>query len=89
MQSGAKFQSRIAHRFNDIARTVVESDLSTWLTLFSGAENRANGAMALHFLEVMEGVLTSAAEHRFFDFEGGCKRPAPLSVNFPDDECEC
>ena len=40
----------------------------------------------LHCLEIMEGVLTSAAERRFLDFQSRCERPAPLPVNFPDNE---
>jgi hypothetical protein len=64
----------------------VESDSSTWLTLLSAPEKRANGAMALHCLEMMEGVLISADQHRFFEFESRCERPAPLPLNFPDNE---
>jgi hypothetical protein len=34
----------------------------------------------------MEGVLISATEGRFLDFESRCQRLAPLLVSFPDDE---
>ena len=46
--------------------------------LIDDREARTNGAMALHCLEVMEGVLISAAEHRFYDFESRCERPVAL-----------
>jgi hypothetical protein len=49
-------------------------------------EARASGAMALHCLEVMEGLLISATERRFYDFRSRCDRPEPLPVNFPDSE---
>ncbi len=79
----------VAHRFNDLShrknsRGIGLVDMA--YALVGEREARANGAMALHCLEVMEGVLISAAERRFVDFESRCERPAPLPVNFPDDE---
>lgn len=35
-------------------------------------------------LEVMEGLLTSAAEGRFYHVQSACQRPEPLPTNFPD-----
>jgi predicted dehydrogenase len=79
----------VAHRFNDLShrknsRGIGLVDMA--YALVDEREARANGAMALHCLEMMEGVLISAAEHRFYDFESRCERPAPLPVNFPDNE---
>ena len=45
---------------------------------------RASGAMALHSLEVMEGMLISARERRFVDMETTFERPSPMGLEFPD-----
>jgi hypothetical protein len=50
---------------------------------------RASGTIALHCLEIMEGLLISASERRFYDLHSLCVRPTPLPVNFPDDERAC
>jgi hypothetical protein len=79
----------VTHRFNDLShrknsRGIGLVDMA--YALVGEREARTNGAMALHCLEIMEGVLISATERRFFDFESRCERPAPLTVNFPDSE---
>jgi predicted dehydrogenase len=48
-----------------------------------GRAARAGGAMALHSMEVMEGMLTSAAEDRFVRMATTFERPAPLPVTWP------
>ena len=73
----------IEDRFNDLShrknsRGIGLVDMAC--ALIGEREARANGAMALHCLEVMEG------ERRFHEFESRCERPAPLPTNFPDDE---
>ena len=47
---------------------------------------RASGEMALHSLELMHGLLDSAANGTFYSLQSSCDRPAPLPVNFPDSE---
>jgi predicted dehydrogenase len=47
---------------------------------------RASGPMALHCLEIMESLLASASEGRFYHLKSSCSRPEPLSVNFPESE---
>lgn len=79
----------VTHRFNDLSyrknsREIGLVDMA--YALVGEREARANGAMALHCLEIMEDVLISVADHRFFAFESHCERPAPLPVNFPDNE---
>jgi predicted dehydrogenase len=79
----------VEHRFNDLShrrnsRGIGLVDMA--YALIAKREARASGAMALHSLEIMEGLLTSASEHRFYDFESRCERPAALPVNFPDNE---
>jgi predicted dehydrogenase len=79
----------VVHRFNDLShrknsRGIGLVDMA--YALIGKREARANGDMALHCLEVMEGTLISSAERRFFDFKSRCERPAPLPLNFPDNE---
>lgn len=81
----------VEHRFNDLShrknsRGIGLVDMA--YALMGQREPRATGAMALHSLEIMEGLLTSASEGRFFDFKSTCERPAALPVNFPDDVAE-
>lgn len=56
------------------------------LALEQGREERASGAMALHSLEVMERILDSAHERKFFDMETTFERPKAQPVDYP--ECE-
>lgn len=56
------------------------------LSLEQGREERASGAMALHSLEVMERILDSAHERKFFDMETTFERPKAQPVDYP--ECE-
>ena len=51
-----------------------------------GRPERASGAMALHSMELMEGMLTSGAEDRFVRLETTFARPAPLPVDWPAGE---
>lgn len=51
-----------------------------------GREERASGQMALHAMELMEGLLTSARERRFLELTTRFERPAPLPVDFPHSE---
>ena len=49
-----------------------------------GRLHRANGDLALHGLELMEAILTSATEGRFQALESSCERPEPLPLDFPE-----
>ena len=79
----------VMHRFNDLShrknsRGIGLVDMA--YAIIGKREARANGDMALHCLEVMEGILISSAERRFLDFKSRCECPAPLPLNFPDNE---
>ena len=52
------------------------------LAVREGRKNRVSGEMALHALEVMEGILTSAKEHRFVEMTTGFDIPKPVPVDF-------
>lgn len=47
---------------------------------------RAVGDMALHSLEVMECILNSSKEHKFYEPTTTFERPAPLPKDFPASE---
>jgi hypothetical protein len=49
-------------------------------------EERASGAMALHSLEVMEGLLWSAKARQFCALKTTFNRPQALPVDFPASE---
>ncbi len=51
-----------------------------------GRQERAKGQMALHSLEVMESILQSGAEERFYHMKTTFERPQPLPVDFPQSE---
>lgn len=54
--------------------------------LRAGRPARASGEMALHSLEIMDGMMLSAQEHRFYELETTFARPAPLPLDFPASE---
>ena len=51
-----------------------------------GRPERASGRMALHSMEVMDGLLASAADGRFHAMATTFERPAPLPVDYPAGE---
>ncbi len=54
--------------------------------LRDGRPERASGRMALHAMEVMEGMLASAAGDRFVAMTTTFERPAPMPVDWPAGE---
>lgn len=54
----------------------------------SGRPHRANDSLALHVLEVMEGIMASAASGQRVTMQHGCARPAPLRDDLPFGEME-
>jgi hypothetical protein len=51
-----------------------------------GRPARASGEMALHAVELMEGLLVSARERRYLDLTTTFERPSPLPLDFPASE---
>ncbi len=49
-------------------------------------DERASGQMALHSLEVMEGILKSAKEKSYCDIKSTFNRPKLLPVDFHKSE---
>ena len=51
--------------------------------LLSGRPHRANGDLAFHVLEIMEGFMVSSREGRHIDINSSCDRPTPLDRTLP------
>lgn len=77
------------HPFNEISH----SDNSRGIGLIDLAyairdkrKERASGDMALHSLEVMEGLLTSSKKSCYYSVKTTFDRPKPLPIDFPVSE---
>ena len=51
----------------------------------SGRPHRANGALALHVLEIMEALEVSAADGRRVNIESRCARPEPVPLGLGEE----
>jgi predicted dehydrogenase len=76
----------IGHRFNETShrrnsRGIGLVDMVC--AIRDGRPERASGQMAYHGLELMEGILASAAQGRYVDIVSRCERPAPMPLDFP------
>ena len=50
------------------------------MAIEQGRAHRASGAMALHVLEVLEGLIASSASGRFVELTTRCERPEPVPL---------
>ena len=48
--------------------------------LGAGRRHRANGEVAFHVLDVMQGILEASEQGRRIEIESSCERPAPLPL---------
>jgi predicted dehydrogenase len=55
--------------------------IDTVRSIRDGKPNRASGEMALHMLEVCEGILTSAREKRYVELHSVFTQPDPMPVH--------
>jgi len=46
----------------------------------AGEENRANGKLANHVLEIMHAFHESSSSKKYYDLSTSCKRPEPLPM---------
>ena len=79
----------VAHSFNELShrknsRGIGLVDMA--YAILNGRVARASGQLGLHCLEVMEGMLISAAERRFYPLRSTCQRPQALAIDFPHGE---
>lgn len=74
--SGEWVDVPLTHGYPAAGRGLGLADLARALRTDGGA--RASGEVALHVLEVMEGLLRAAGEDRVVTVESDCARPAPV-----------
>lgn len=71
-----------AHRYGDgNYRILGLADMAT--AIVAGRPHRACADLALHVLEVMEGIVTSAVTGARVAMRHGCPRPAPMRADLP------
>jgi predicted dehydrogenase len=71
--------------YRGAARGYGVSDLAS--ALAAGRAHRANGQLAYHVLDVMEGLLQAAETGHAVDIASSCDRPAPVPLAArPDNE---
>ena len=66
-----------ANPYSENSRGIGPSEMAD--AILSGRKNRANGEMAYHVLEVLEGMLQSGKDGCFVELKSGCEKPAALS----------
>lgn len=77
----------IIHRFNETSHRVNSRGIGLVDLAYAirdGRAARASGELAFHCLELMEGLLESAARGRFIELNSTCTRPEPMPLDFPD-----
>jgi predicted dehydrogenase len=79
----------VQHRFNETSHRANSRGIGLVDMAYAIRHQRmarASASMGLHCLEVMEGLLRSATEGRFYTLTSNCARPEALPVDFPDAE---
>lgn len=69
----------LSHGYTENSRGLGVADLAA--ALRAGVQPRASGAQALHVLEIMHGIHTSAAEARHIELASPYGRPEPLPTS--------
>ncbi|WP_206922681.1 Gfo/Idh/MocA family protein [Alicyclobacillus suci] len=83
-RKGATAWSEVAHLFGfeENSRGLAVADMVD--AVRNGRPHRASGELALHIVELMEGIHVSAQSGRHYDVQSRCERPAPFSVGFDE-----
>jgi len=79
------------HPFNELSHSQNSRGIGLIDMVYAIANNRterASGAMALHMIEAMEGLMKSARERCYYQMTTTFNRPEPLPVDFPDSEAK-
>ncbi len=74
--------TEVSHAENSRGIGIVEMAYS----IRAGRAPRLSADLGLHVLEIASTILRSAREGRFIELETTCERPAPMDVNFPENE---
>ncbi len=69
-------------QYNGNNRGLGLADMTT--AIRNNREHRANGEMALHALEVMQGIYESARTSSFYKMKSSFTKPEPLDPNLPE-----
>jgi len=83
-REGASEWSEVPHThgFAENSRGIGVADMA--YALLSGRQHRANGEMAYHVLDIMQGFHDSSENSRHYVPETKCKRPAPLPLGLSE-----
>jgi predicted dehydrogenase len=73
----------MTHGFTSNSRGIGLADMA--YALRTGRPHRANGDMAFHVLDIMNGILDSAKSAQFYNTISTCERPAPLPRVLPNN----
>ena len=73
----------LIYGYTENSRGIGVADMA--YALQSGRPHRANGELAYHILDVMQGFLDSSANGRHYDVESTCERPSALPLNLPNN----
>lgn len=71
----------LTHGFSENSRGIGLADMA--YALLSGRQHRANGEMAYHVLDIMQGFLDSSESGKHYDVPSTCSRPSPLPMGLP------
>lgn len=72
------------HKFNENSRGLGLADMA--YAILNKRPHRANGKMAYHVCEIMEGILKSSKNGRYSILTSSCQKPQQLAENFPLSE---
>ncbi len=72
----------LTHGYADNSRGIGVADMA--YALLSGRPHRANGEMAYHVLDVMQGFLDASESGSHYVVNSSCRRPAPLPLGLRD-----
>ena len=72
----------LSHGYADNSRGVGVADMA--YALLSGRSHRANGEMAYHVLDIMQGFLDASESGMHYNLSSSCQRPEPLPIGLSD-----
>lgn len=73
--------------FTDNSRGIGIADMAN--SIKTGSKNRANGEMAFHVLDIMQGIYDASEKNSYYIPISSCVRPEPLSKDFEKSVCKC
>lgn len=76
----------LTHGFADNSRGIGAADMAA--AIAGGRPHRANGDLAFHVLDAMEGFLDASRDGRHYDLISTCERPEALPLGLAKDSVE-